>query len=47
LANPNAKKMTKKQRKAEISAGVVADDSCSEEEVGVERGMHGSIRKIL
>jgi hypothetical protein len=28
--------MTKKQRKAEISTGVVADDSCSEEEVGLD-----------
>jgi hypothetical protein len=27
--------MTKKQRKAESAAGVVADDSCSEEEAGV------------
>jgi hypothetical protein len=28
--------MTKKQRKAKIAASVVADDSCSEEEVGLD-----------
>jgi hypothetical protein len=28
------KKMIKKERKAEVAAGVVADDSCSEEEAG-------------
>jgi hypothetical protein len=36
LADPNAKKITKKQRKATIPAGAVADDSSSEEEVGLD-----------
>jgi hypothetical protein len=37
VLDPNAKKMTKKQRKAEIAVGVVADESCSEEEeVGLD-----------
>jgi hypothetical protein len=36
LADPNAKKMTKNQRKAEIYASAVADDICSEEEVGLD-----------
>jgi hypothetical protein len=36
LVDPNGKNMTKKQRKAKIAAGVVADDSSSEEEVGVD-----------
>jgi hypothetical protein len=35
LQDPLVKKMTKKQRKAQIAAGAIANDNCSEEEAGV------------
>jgi hypothetical protein len=36
MGDPSAKKMTHNMCKAEIAAGVVEDDTCSEEEVGLD-----------